>query len=88
MDSVGEGESEMIRENSTETCILLYVKKIASPGSTHETGCSELVHWDDPEGGKWEGVSGWGTHVNPWLIHVNVWQNPLQYCKVISLKLK
>ena len=38
-------------------------------------------------GGKWEGGSGWGTHVNPWLIHVNVWQNPLQYCKVISLQL-
>ena len=34
------------------------------------------------------GGSGWGTHVNPWLIHVNVWQNPLQYCKVISLQLK
>ena len=29
-----------------------------------------------------EGGSGWGTHVNPWLIHVNVWQNPLQYCEV------
>ena len=27
------------------------------------------------------------SHVNPWLIHVNVWQNPLQYCKVISLQL-
>ena len=37
--------------------------------------------------GRWEGGSGWGTHVNPWLIHVNVWQKPLQYCKVISLKL-
>ena len=33
------------------------------------------------------GESGWGTHVNPWLIHVNVWQKPLQYCKVISLQL-
>ena len=31
--------------------------------------------------------SGWGTHVNPWLIHVNVWQKPLKYCKVISLQL-
>ena len=31
-------------------------------------------------GGRWEGGSGWGTHVNPWLIHVNVWQKPLQYC--------
>ena len=37
--------------------------------------------------GRWEGESGWGTHVNPWLIHVNVWQKPLQYCKVISLQL-
>ena len=38
-------------------------------------------------GGRWEGGSGWGTHVNPWLIHVNVWQKLLQYCKVISLQL-
>ena len=37
-------------------------------------------------GGKWEGHSGWGTHVNPWLIHISVWQKPLQYCKVISLQ--
>ena len=22
--------------------------------------------------GRWEGVSGWGTHVNPWLIHFNI----------------
>ena len=36
---------------------------------------------------RWEGGSGWGTHVNPWLIQVNVWQKPLQYCKVISLQL-
>ena len=33
------------------------------------------------------GGSGWGIHVNPWLIHLNVLQNPLQYCKVISLQL-
>ena len=38
-------------------------------------------------GGRQEGGSGWGTHVNPWLIHVNVWQKPIQYCKVISLQL-
>ena len=31
-------------------------------------------------GERWEGGSGWGTHVHPWLIHVNVWQKPLQYC--------
>ena len=22
--------------------------------------------------GRWEGGTGWGTHVNPWLIEVNV----------------
>ena len=39
-----------------ETCILSYVKWIASPGSMHETGCSGLMHWDDPEG--WDGEGG------------------------------
>ena len=38
-------------------------------------------------GRRWEWGSGWGTHVNPWLIHVNIWQKRLQYCKVISLQL-
>ena len=28
--------------------------------------------------GRWEGGSGWGTHVNPWLFHFNGWQNSLQ----------
>ena len=37
--------------------------------------------------GRWEGGSGWGIHVYPWLIHVNVWQKPLQYFKVISFQL-
>ena len=44
--------------------------------------------WGMGWGGRREGVSGWGTHVDPWLIHVNVWQKPLQYCKVTSLQLK
>ena len=78
MDSVGEGEGGTIWENGIETGILSYVKWITSPGSMHGTGCSGLVHWDDPEGwdgGRWEGGSGWGTHVHPWLIHVSVCQN-------------
>ena len=37
--------------------------------------------------GRWEGGSGWGIDVTPWLIHVNVWQNPLQCCEVISHQL-
>ena len=52
----------------------------------HETsaqGWCRGIGW----GGRWEGGSGWGIHVNPWLIHVNVWQKPLWYCKVISLQL-
>ena len=56
MDSVGEGEGGMIRENDIETCILLYVKWIASPGLMHRAGCSGLVHCDDPEG--WDGEGG------------------------------
>ena len=55
LDSVGEGEGGMICDNSIETCILSYVKQIASPGLVHETGCSGLVHWDDSEGGDGEG---------------------------------
>ena len=50
LDSVGEGEGGMIWENGIETCLLSNVKRITSPGSMHETGCSGLVHWDDPEG--------------------------------------
>ena len=56
LDSVGEGEGGMIWENGIETCILSNVKRIASPGLMHDTGCSGLVHWDDPEG--WYGEGG------------------------------
>ena len=49
---VAEGEGGMIWVNGIETC----VKLIASPCSMHETGCSGLVHWNDPEG--WDGEGG------------------------------
>ena len=88
LDSVGKSEGEMIWENSIDTCILPYVKQIASPGSKHETECSGLVHWDDPKGWDGEGGLGRGTHVHPWLILVKVWEKPPEYCKVISLQLK
>ena len=32
-------------------------------------------------GGRWEGGSGWGTHVHPWRIQVNVWQNQYNIVK-------
>ena len=81
MDSVGEGEGGAIWENGIETCILSYMKLIASPGSMQDTACLGLVHWEDPEGWYREGVggggrcSGWGTSVHLWQIHVDVWQN-------------
>ena len=56
MDSVGEGEGGMIWENDIETCIISNMKRVASPGSMHDTGCLGLVHWDDPEG--WYGEGG------------------------------
>ena len=31
--------------------------------------------------GKWEGGSGWGTHVHLWQIHVDVWQNQYNIVK-------
>ena len=56
MDSVGQVEGGMIWENGIETCILSYVKWIATSGSMHETRCMGLVYWDDPEG--WDGEGG------------------------------
>ena len=68
------------------------MKQISSPGWMQETSawgwCTGMTHRDGMGwGGRWEGGSGWGTHLNPWLIHVSVWQKPLQLCKVISLQL-
>ena len=45
----------MSKSDQLESCVLSYVKQIASPGSIHETGCSGLVHWDDPEGWDCDG---------------------------------
>ena len=53
---MGEGEGGMIWENGIETCIISYMKRIASPGSMQDTGCLGLVHWHDPEG--WYGEGG------------------------------
>ena len=59
MESVGEGEGGEIWENSIETCIISYKKRIVSPGSLQDTGCLGLVHWDDPEGWYGEGDGRW-----------------------------
>ena len=75
---MGEAEGGMIWENGIEICILSYVKRIASPGLMHDTGCLGLMHWEYPEGwygeGGSEGGSGWGTHVYLWWSHFDIWR--------------
>ena len=41
------------------------MRQVLGPGAL---GRPRGIRWR----GKWEGGSGWGIHVNPWLIHVNV----------------
>ena len=58
----------MIWENGIQTCIISYMKPVASPGSMQDTGCLGLVRWDDPEG--WYGEGGGrevqdGEHMHP-----------------------
>ena len=69
----------MIWENGIETCIISYMKRVASPGSMHDTGCLGLVHWDDPEGWNGEGggrrVQDGEQNVYLWRIHLDIWQN-------------
>ena len=48
--TLGEGEGGMIWENDIEICIVSYMKRVASPGLLHNTGCLGLVYWDNPEG--------------------------------------
>ena len=64
---MGEGEDGMIWENDIETCIISYMKRVASPVSMPDTGCLGLVQWEDPEG--WYGEGGGrrvqdGEHMN------------------------
>ena len=86
LDSVGVGEGGMFQENSIETCILSYVKWITSPGLMHDTACSGLVHWDDPEG--WDGGVRFrlGNTGTPMVDSCQCMTKPIQYCKVISLQ--
>ena len=88
---MGEGEGGMIWENGSETWIISYMKRIASPGLKQDTGCLGLVHWDDPEGWYGEGVGTGvqdGEHVYTHGGFMLMYAKPIQYCKVINLQLK
>ena len=60
LDSVGEREGGIFRENSIETCILSRVKQITSPGWMHETGagawCTGKTQRDRVERGVGGGI--------------------------------
>ena len=90
-DSVGEGKGGMIWEEHWNMYIIIYEIDHQSRFDAWDRVLRAGAlgwPWGMGWGGRWEGGSGWGTHVYPWLIHVNVWQKPPEYCKVISLQLK
>ena len=58
LDSVGEGEGGMFRENSTETCILSRVKQITGPGWMHETSAEGWCTGITQRDGKRREVGG------------------------------
>ena len=69
----GEGEGGKIWENSIETCILPYVKQIASPGWMHETSaqgwCTGMTLRDGmPEGGGKGVQDGEHIYTHGWFI--------------------
>ena len=88
-ESVGEGG--VIWEYGVETCTISYMKKIASPGSMHDTGCLGLVHWGEPEG-WYEDGGGRGVHEGEHMYTCGrfMWKNGKTNTigKVISLLLK
>ena len=88
---MGEGKGGMIWENGIETCIISYMKRISSPGLMHDTGCSGLVHWDDPEG--WDGEGGRrgvqdGEHVYTHGGFMSMYGKTTTIFKAISLQLE
>ena len=69
LDYVGEGEGDMIQENSTEICILPYVKQMPIASSMHEAGYTKLVLWDNAEAwGRERGGEGFRMGGHLWWI--------------------
>ena len=58
LDSVGEGEGGMFRENNIETSLLSRVKQIASPGWMHETSAQGWCTGKTQKGGMGRTAGG------------------------------
>ena len=85
LDSVGEGEGGIVWENGIETCIISYVKQIASPGLVHETGCWGWCTGMTQRDGMGREVGGGFRMENTRTLMMDYSQcmaKPMQYCKV------
>ena len=83
MDSVGEGEGGKIWENGIETCIISYMKQVASPGSMHNTGCwCSGTTQRDGTGREEGGGFRMGNTCIPVADSFQYLAKPIQYCKV------
>ena len=77
---MGEGEGEMIWENGIETCILSYMKQIASPGLMHDTGCLGLVYLRDGMTREVGGDIRMRNTCTPMEDSCQCMAKPIQYC--------
>ena len=62
--------------------MLLSGNVLASPGAMHDTGCSGLAHWDDPEAGGFR----MGNTCTPVADAFRYMAEPIKYCKVLKKK--
>ena len=74
------------QKETVETCILSYVKRIASPGSVHDTGCSggwcTGMTQRDGMGREVRGGFRMGNTCTPMADSCQCMAKPIQYCKV------
>ena len=91
LDSVGEGKGGWFERIALKHIYYhmwnrspVQVRCMKQDPQSQCTGTLRGMGW----GGRWQGVSGWKTHIYLLLIHVNVWQKPPQYCNVIIPQLK
>ena len=90
LDSVGEGEGGMFRENSIETSVVSRVDQTTSPGWIHETSaqgwCTGKTQRDGVGREVGRGI-GMGKTCKSMADSCQCMAKTLQYCKVISLQL-
>ena len=86
LDSVGEWEGGMIWEHGIETCIISYMKQIASPGSIQDAWgwCTGTIQRDDT-GREERGGFRMGNTCIPVVDACWYMAKPIQYCKVKKL---